>query len=77
MPLFPGQPLSYPALREAERNLARLNLAEFLGLSAVVVTGFWLVRDGSATIGTATAAALYFHSLFNPINAALALVERG
>ncbi|GAA0517031.1 ABC transporter ATP-binding protein [Saccharopolyspora thermophila] len=62
-------------IRLATRFFARLNLAEFLGLSAVVVTGFWLVRDGSATIGTATAAALYFHSLFNPINAALALVD--
>lgn len=28
VPLYPGQPLSYPAIREAERNLARINLFE-------------------------------------------------
>lgn len=28
VPLFPGQVLNYPALREAERNLARLNIFE-------------------------------------------------
>ncbi|MBU2663593.1 ABC transporter ATP-binding protein/permease [Actinoplanes bogorensis] len=54
---------------------ARLNLAEFVGLAAVLVTGFLLVRDGSATIGTATVAALYFHGLFVPINTALGLVD--
>ena len=57
------------------RFWARLNLAEFIGLSAVLVTGFLLVGNGSVSIGTATAAALYFHSLFNPINTALALVD--
>ncbi|TCP53629.1 ATP-binding cassette subfamily C protein [Tamaricihabitans halophyticus] len=53
----------------------RLNFAELLGLSTVLITGFVLVQNGSATIGTATAAALYFHNLFNPINAALRLVD--
>ena len=53
----------------------RLNLAEFVGLGAVLVAGFLLVRDGSATIGTATVAALYFHSLFVPINTALGLAD--
>jgi ATP-binding cassette subfamily C protein len=54
---------------------SRLNLAEYLGLSAVLVVGYWLVDDGAVTIGAATAAALYFHSLFTPINTALALVD--
>ncbi|WP_189056572.1 ABC transporter ATP-binding protein [Longimycelium tulufanense] len=54
---------------------SRLNLAELVGLGSVLVAGFVLVRNGSATIGTATAAALYFHSLFNPINAALVLID--
>ncbi|MBV7697299.1 ABC transporter ATP-binding protein [Streptomyces sp. TRM70350] len=54
---------------------SRLNLAEFIGLSAVLVTGFLLVDGGSVSIGTATAAALYFHSLFNPVNAALFLLD--
>ncbi|MFF8408713.1 ABC transporter ATP-binding protein [Streptomyces omiyaensis] len=54
---------------------SRLNLAEFLGLAAMLGTGFLLVRNGSVSIGTATAAALYFHSLFNPVNAALYLID--
>ncbi|MFF3552094.1 ABC transporter ATP-binding protein [Streptomyces tsukubensis] len=53
----------------------RLHFAEFAGLAAVLVTGYVLVRDGSASVGTATAAALYFHSLFTPINAALVLLD--
>ncbi|BBC29303.1 ABC transporter ATP-binding protein [Streptomyces graminofaciens] len=54
---------------------SRLHIAEYIGLAAVLGTGYWLVREGSASIGTATAAALYFHSLFGPVNAALALLD--
>ncbi|MEU9864813.1 ABC transporter ATP-binding protein [Streptomyces sp. NPDC047971] len=54
---------------------SRLNLAEFIGLASVLATGFVLVDNGSVSIGTATAAALYFHSLFNPVNAALYLLD--
>lgn len=57
------------------RFYGRLNVAEFIGLAGVLVTGFLLVGNGSASVGTATAAALYFHGLFNPINAALALAD--
>lgn len=53
----------------------RLHIAEYAGLAAVLVTGFLLVRGGSVSIGTATAAALYFHSLFTPVNAALVLLD--
>ncbi|MFJ9624581.1 ABC transporter ATP-binding protein [Streptomyces sp. NPDC101181] len=53
----------------------RLHIAEYIGLAAVLVTGFLLVRDGAVSIGTATAAALYFHSLFGPVNAALVLLD--
>ncbi|WP_020668480.1 ABC transporter ATP-binding protein [Amycolatopsis nigrescens] len=67
--------LALRGIRLVTRFFARLNLAEYIGLSAVLVAGFLLVRSGGVTIGTATAAALYFHSLFNPINAALALVD--
>ncbi|WP_199430966.1 ABC transporter ATP-binding protein [Qaidamihabitans albus] len=67
--------LSLRGIRLMTRFFSRLNLAEFVGLSAVLAAGFWLVGAGAATIGVATAAALYFHSLFNPINAALALVD--
>ncbi|TXS54383.1 ABC transporter ATP-binding protein [Streptomyces sp. t39] len=54
---------------------SRLNAAEFVGLTSVLATGFVLVRDDSVSIGTATAAALYFHGLFNPLNAALFLID--
>lgn len=53
----------------------RLHVAEYAGLAAVLVTGFFLVRAGSVSIGTATAAALYFHSLFSPVNSALVLLD--
>ncbi|MER6915114.1 ABC transporter ATP-binding protein [Streptomyces sp. NPDC000594] len=54
---------------------SRLHIAEFIGLAAVLTTGYLLVRDGSASVGTATAAALYFHSLFTPVNSALGLLD--
>lgn len=53
----------------------RLHVAEYSGLAAVLVTGFLLVRGGSVSLGTATAAALYFHSLFTPVNSALVLLD--
>ncbi|MEV6345852.1 ABC transporter ATP-binding protein [Actinoplanes sp. NPDC051851] len=46
---------------------SRINRAEFAGLAAVLATGFLLVRADAVTVGAATAAALYFHRLFNPI----------
>jgi ATP-binding cassette subfamily C protein len=49
----------------------RLNLPEFLGTAAVLVVGFWLVRSGTATVGTTSAAALYFINLFGPVNQVL------
>ncbi len=67
--------LALAGVRLLTRFWARLNLAEFVGLTGVLVAGFVLVGNGSVSIGTATAAALYFHSLFNPINIALALVD--
>ncbi|MDF5752230.1 ABC transporter ATP-binding protein [Spongiactinospora sp. TRM90649] len=57
------------------RFYSRLHIAEYIGLAAVLAAGVLLVRDGSATIGTATAAALYFHNLFGPINTALVLLD--
>lgn len=49
----------------------RLNLAELVGLAAVLAAGFALVLSGAITIGQATAAALYFHQLFGPIGTVL------
>ncbi|MGI5200642.1 ABC transporter transmembrane domain-containing protein [Spirillospora sp. CA-108201] len=57
------------------RFYMRLHVAEYTGLAAVLVAGFLLVRGGSVSVGTATAAALYFHNLFTPMNTALALLD--
>ncbi|MFB9840521.1 ATP-binding cassette domain-containing protein, partial [Actinoallomurus acaciae] len=57
------------------RFYSRLHVAEYLGLASVLVVGFVMVRHGMTTVGTATAAALYFHGLFGPINMALSLVD--
>ncbi|MEU5878978.1 ABC transporter ATP-binding protein [Spirillospora sp. NPDC047279] len=67
--------LALRGMRLVTRFYSRLNLAEFVGLSAVLVMGFVLVRNDAVSIGTASAAALYFHSLFTPINIALGLVD--
>ncbi|MEJ3748221.1 ABC transporter ATP-binding protein [Actinomycetes bacterium KLBMP 9797] len=67
--------LAMRGARLVTRFYGRLNLAEFIGLSAVLVAGFLLVRADAVSIGTAAAAALYFHNLFGPINIALALVD--
>ena len=63
------------ANRLATRFFGRLNMAEFVGLAAILATGFWLVRDGAVTVGATTAAALYFHRIFDPINTLLGLFD--
>ncbi|MFK4730536.1 ABC transporter ATP-binding protein [Agromyces mediolanus] len=68
---------------ELERRAARisvgfwnqLNLAEFLGLAAVLGAGFLLVGADLATVGAATTAALYFHALFGPVGQVLGSVD--
>ena len=59
--------LSLGVFRLFTRFGSRVNRAEFVGLTAVLVVGFLLVRGDLTTIGATTAAALYFHRLFNPI----------
>ncbi|MHA6616155.1 ABC transporter ATP-binding protein [Pseudonocardia sp. DLS-67] len=53
------------------RFVGRTNRAEFVGLSVVLVVGFLLVREGMVTVGAATAAALLFHRLFDPVGTVL------
>lgn len=67
--------LTLAAVRLQTRFFARLNLAELIGLSAVLITGYFLVDRGEVTVGAASAAALYFANLFNPINVALASID--
>ncbi|MEU7905177.1 ABC transporter ATP-binding protein [Actinoplanes sp. NPDC049118] len=50
------------------RFVGRVNRAEFFGLAALLVVGFLLVRNGSVSVGEASAAALLFHRLFNPVS---------
>ncbi|MGE0686420.1 MAG: ABC transporter ATP-binding protein [Dehalococcoidia bacterium] len=60
-----------------QRFFARVNLAEFVGLTAILVTGFFLVRADTATIGATTAAALFFHRIFDPVSAVLLNFDEG
>jgi ATP-binding cassette, subfamily C, bacterial len=53
------------------RLVARMNRSEFVGLAAILATGFVLVRADLVTVGATTAAALYFHRLFNPVGAVI------
>jgi ATP-binding cassette, subfamily C, bacterial len=53
----------------------RIHLGELAGTSAVLVMGAYLVGNGSASLGEATAAALYFLRLFDPIGALLLLLD--
>ncbi|MBP2332864.1 ABC transporter ATP-binding protein [Corynebacterium freneyi] len=47
--------------------MARMHLAEYLGMASTLVLGFYLVRAGHTTIGGATAAMLLFMRLFAPL----------
>ncbi|HEY9565428.1 MAG TPA: ABC transporter ATP-binding protein [Nocardioides sp.] len=67
--------ISMTVFRLLTRFGARSNRAELIGLLLVLTTGFWLVREDSTSVGAVTAAALYFHRLFNPINALLYIFD--
>ena len=53
------------------RFVGRGNRAEFVGLAVILTVGFALVQADAVTVGQATAAALLFHRLFNPIGTLL------
>ncbi|WP_306205891.1 ABC transporter ATP-binding protein [Actinoplanes sp. RD1] len=62
------------ALRAARSYLwfsKSMNAAEAIGLSAVLIAGYWLVRADLVTVGAVTAAALLFHRLFTPLGTLL------
>ncbi|MFI2211604.1 ABC transporter ATP-binding protein [Streptomyces sp. NPDC020141] len=52
-----------------------LNVAELIGLAAVLAVGHRLVMDSAVSLGAATAAALYFHQLFGPVGVLLSNVD--
>ncbi|MER5982280.1 ABC transporter ATP-binding protein [Streptomyces sp. NPDC001787] len=62
-------------VRLRNRFTGLLNAAEFIGLAAVLVTGFVLLDSGAISVGAATAAALYFHRLFGPVGALLGSLD--
>ncbi|AUS79568.1 ABC transporter ATP-binding protein [Actinoalloteichus sp. AHMU CJ021] len=63
--------ISVRVFRLFTRFASGANRAECVGLVAIVVTGFLLVRADIVTVGATTAAALYFHRLFSPLGALL------
>ncbi|MFF2620428.1 ABC transporter ATP-binding protein [Oerskovia jenensis] len=63
--------LSLTGIGLLTRFYNRLNVAELVGLAAVLAVGFWLVSGDAVTVGAATAAALYFHRLFGPVGTVL------
>ena len=44
-----------------------MNAAEAIGLSAILLTGSYLVHDHAISVGAVAAAALLFHRLFDPL----------
>ena len=67
--------LSVHATRLLTRFYNQLNAAELVGLASVLTVGYWLVGEGTATVGAATAAALFFYRLFDPIGTVLGQVD--
>jgi ATP-binding cassette subfamily C protein len=67
--------LALRTVRLQTRFFAQLNGAEWLGTTAILLVGFLLVRDGAVSVGEATAAALYFVRLFDPLNTLLGLFD--
>ena len=57
------------------RFFARLNMAEVTGMTAILAVGFVLVERDAVGVGEVTAAVLFFHRLFDPINVLLFLVD--
>lgn len=59
--------ISIERFRLVGRFFGRINRAEFVGMSMVLVFGFVFVRGDMLTVGGVTAAALYFHKMFTPL----------
>ena len=58
---------SMSALKLSLWLIKSLNAAEALGLSAILLTGSYLVHDRAISVGAVAAAALLFHRLFEPL----------
>ncbi|YAL83115.1 ABC transporter ATP-binding protein [Dermacoccaceae bacterium W4C1] len=58
------------------RFFGRNNTGELVGLLSILIVGWFGVGDAWFTVGAVTAAALYFHRLFNPIGALVTLFDQ-
>jgi ATP-binding cassette subfamily C protein len=58
---------SISALKLSLWLIKSMNAAEALGLSAILLTGSYLVHDRTISVGAVAAAALLFHRLFEPL----------
>ena len=58
------------------RLFGGVNLAEFLGLAALLGTTFALLGSGTVTLGAATTAVLFFLRLYGPIGTALMMLDQ-
>nr|WP_285608954.1 ABC transporter ATP-binding protein [Actinokineospora globicatena] len=67
--------LSLRALRLSLWLNKSMNVAEAVGLSLILLTGYWLVQDNSITVGAVAAAALLFHRLFEPLGTVVSSVD--
>ncbi|HEY8544880.1 MAG TPA: ABC transporter ATP-binding protein, partial [Acidimicrobiales bacterium] len=67
--------LAVAAASVRARFASALNAAELVGLGAVLAVGYPLVQSGSLSVGGATAAALFFHRLFDPIGLLLSQLD--
>ncbi|MDF1605866.1 ABC transporter ATP-binding protein [Nocardioides sp. YIM 152315] len=54
---------------------SRIHLGEFIGTATVLIAGAWLVGHDYVTLGQATAAALYFIRLYDPVGALVNLLD--
>nr|WP_255520426.1 ABC transporter ATP-binding protein [Corynebacterium marambiense] len=57
------------------RLFGGVNLAEYMGMSGVLVIGWFLVERGEVSVGVVTTATLYFLRLFQPIGMLVILID--
>ncbi len=68
---------SFIVLHLRIRFFARVNFAEFVGVTSILLVGFFLVRADLSTVGATTAAALFFHRIFDPVAGILLNFDEG
>jgi ATP-binding cassette subfamily C protein len=67
--------LALAAASVRARFFSALNAAELVGLGTVLAVSYPLVQSDTITVGGATAAALYFYRLFDPVGALLTQLD--